>query len=136
MELINSELLVYLLELAENNPRLRQNHDLRTSVDDGGQRMLNAMMPGTKVPIHRHPMSNENVLVLCGKLIEIFYTEDGCETERCLLDSSVGKFGCVIPAGVWHSVEILKPTVIYEAKDGRYGQDGSESLDDYKANKV
>ena len=126
---INKVLLDNLFEQAKENPRLRQNLDLRTSSADTSQRMLNALLPGTVVPIHRHPMSTENVLLLCGKLVEVLYDADGNETERIFLDSSVGNYGCVVPQGVWHSVEVLEPSVIYEAKDGRYGEDGSETFD-------
>ena len=118
-----------MFEQAKENPRLRQNLDLRTSSADTSQRMLIALLPGTVVPIHRHPMSTENVLLLCGKLVEVLYDADGNETERIFLDSSVGCYGCVVPQGVWHSVEVLEPSVIYEAKDGRYGEDGSETFD-------
>ena len=97
--------------------------------DDNGQRMLNAMMPGTVVPIHRHPNSNESVIILCGKLIEITYDDNGNETERIHLDPSLGNFGCVVPAGAWHTVEVLEPSVIFEAKDGKYGEDGSEAVE-------
>ncbi len=130
---INKVLLDNLFEQAKGNPRLRQNLDLRTSSADTSQRMLNALLPGTVVPIHRHPMSTENVLILCGKLVEILYDADGNETERILLDTSVGCYGCVVPQGVWHSVEVLEPSVIYEAKDGKYGEDGSDSFDAFKA---
>ena len=129
---INKELLDNLFEQAKENPRLRQNLDLRTSSADTSQRMLNALLPGTVVPIHRHPMSTENVLLLCGKLVEVLYDADGNETERILLDPSVGCYGCVVPQGVWHSVEVLEPSVIYEAKDGKYGEDGSETFDAFK----
>ena len=129
---INKELLDNLFEQAKENPRLRQNLDLRTSSADNSQRMLNALLPGTVVPIHRHPMSTENVLLLCGKLVEVLYDADGNETERILLDTSVGCYGCVVPQGVWHSVEVLEPSVIYEAKDGKYGEDGSETFDAFK----
>lgn len=98
--------------------------------------MLNALMPGTDVPIHRHPNSNETVLLICGKLIEILYDEDNNETGRILLAPTVGSFGCVVPVGAWHTVEVLEPSVIYEAKDGRFGEDGSETLDEYLARKV
>lgn len=141
-----------LLSEAAENPRLRQNYDLRTSSDDNSQRMLNALLPGTVVPIHRHPNSTENVLLLHGKLVEVLYEEerpgegigsgDGIdqkqdmaigrrlhETARIVLDPSSGNYGCVVPACVWHTVEILEPSVIYEAKDGKYGEDGSEVLD-------
>ena len=130
---INKNLISELFDKALTNPRLRQNYDLRTSPDDGGQRMLNALMPGTQVPIHRHPNSNENVLLICGKLIEIVYDNDSNEVERIHLDPSVGNFGCVVPAGAWHIVEVLEPSIIYEVKDGKYGEDGTETFDEYRA---
>ena len=130
---INKDFLGKLFEQAVENPRLRQNFDLRTSSADNSQRMLNALLPGTVVPVHRHPHSNENVILLCGKLVEVFCDDDGNETERIPLDPVVGNYGCVVPPGVWHTVEVLEPSVIYEAKDGKYGEDGSETLDDFKA---
>ena len=133
---INKDFLGKLFEQAVENPRLRQNFDLRTSSADNSQRMLNALLPGTVVPVHRHPHSNENVILLCGKLVEVFCDDDGNETERIPLEPVVGNYGCVVPPGVWHTVEVLEPSVIYEAKDGRYGEDGSETLDDFKAKKT
>ena len=148
---IDKQLIRELLDKAVVSERKRMNFDLRTSPDDGGQRMLNALMPGTVVPIHRHPMSNESVICLSGKLVEIIYEEDIAkdfpkgmdaqdvpsgkrfkESARYMLDSSVGNFGCVVPAGAWHTVEVLEPSVIFEAKDGKYGEDGSETLADYE----
>lgn len=142
---IDNKFISKLLSEAAENPRLRQNYDLRTSSDDNSQRMLNALLPGTVVPIHRHPHSTENVLLLHGKLVEVFYEEeragDGIEqkqdmaigrrfheTARIVLDPSSGNYGCVVPAGTWHTVEVLEPSVIYEAKDGKYGEDGSEAV--------
>ena len=153
----NKVFLGKLFEKATMNPRLRQSFDLRTSSADNSQRMLKALLPGTVVPIHRHPNSTENVLLLCGKLVEIIYEEVNPflsslkkedtssfdrgmdvmnvtnerrfrEVERIHLDPTVGNYGCVIPKGAWHSVEVLEPSVIYEAKDGKYGEDGSEAL--------
>ena len=149
---INKDLLDELLAKAVTSERKRMNYDLRTSPDDGGQRMLNALMPGTVVPIHRHPHSNETVICLSGKLVEVIYEEDDIakdfpmgmdaqdvpsgkrfkESARYMLDPSVGNFGCVVPTGAWHTVEVLEPSVIFEAKDGKYGQDGSETLADYE----
>ena len=148
---IDKNLIRELYDKAMVNPRLRQNMDLRNSPDDGGLRMLNALMPGTVVPIHRHPMSNETVICLSGKLVEVIYEEDDFtkdfpmgmdsqdvpsgrrfkESARYMLDPSLGNFGCVVPAGAWHTVEVLEPSVIFEAKDGKYGEDRSESLADY-----
>ena len=130
---LNKDFLDKLFEQAKGNPRLRQNFDLRTSTNDNSQRMLNALLPGTVVPIHRHPQSTENVLLLCGKLVEVIYDERGDEKERILLDPTVGNYGCVVPQGAWHTVEVLETSVIYEAKDGRYGEDGSETFDAFKA---
>lgn len=115
---INKDLLGKLFEQAVVNPRLRQNLDLRTSANDNSQRMLNALLPGTVVPIHRHPQSTENVFLLCGKIVEVIYDESGNEKERIHLDSTVGNYGCVVPQGAWHTVEVLEPSVIYEARMG------------------
>ena len=130
---INKDFLSKLFEQAVVNPRLRQNLDLRTSANDNSQRMLNALLPGTVVPIHRHPQSTENVFLLCGNIVEVIYDENGKEIERIHLDPTVGNYGCVVPQGAWHTVEVLEPSVIYEAKDGKYGEDGSETFDALKA---
>ena len=130
---INKEFLGKLFEKAVENPRLRQNYDLRTSSADNSQRMLNALLPGTVVPIHRHPQSTENVFLLCGKIVEVICDENGNEKERIHLDPTVGNYGCVVPQGAWHTVEVLEPSVIYEAKDGKYGEDGSDTFDAFKA---
>ena len=154
---IDKQLIQQLLDQSVVNPRLRQSCDLRTEATDielehkdNSQRILNALMPGTKVPIHRHPMSNETVICLSGKLVEVIYEEEDIasdfpmgmdvqdvpsgkrfkESARYMLDPSLGNFGCVVPAGAWHTVEVLEPSVIFEAKDGKYGEDGSETLAD------
>lgn len=140
---INKEFLESLLSQAKDNPRLRLNYDLRTSVDDQSQRMLNALLPGTEVAIHRHPNSSESVVCLCGRMDVVVYDEvvtyvqDGedkkqkvsyNETERISLAPVEGKFGCSIPKGAWHTVEVFEPSVIFEAKDRAYGEDGSEMV--------
>ena len=125
---VSKEFLEGLLKQAVDNPRKRVNYDMRTSPEDGSQRMLNAMQPGTEVAIHRHPNSNENVILITGKMYEILYeVVDGqlVETERLYLCPAEGKYGCQVPKGVWHTVEVIEPSVIYEAKDGKYGEDGS-----------
>ena len=130
---INKDFLGKLFEQAVVNPRLRQNLDLRTSGNDNSQHMLNALLPGTIVPIHRHPQSTENVFLLCGKIVEVICDENGKEKERIHLDPTVGNYGCVVPQGAWHTVEVLEPSVIYEAKNGKYGEDGSDTFDAFKA---
>lgn len=143
---INKELLDTLFTKAKDDPRLRQNYDLRTSVDDQSQRMLNALMPSTKVAIHRHPDSSESVICLCGRMDVVIYKEvvayvqNGEETtsqvsyneiDRVLLCPAEGIFGCSIPKGAWHTVEVFEPSVIFEAKDRAYGEDGSEVANIY-----
>ena len=125
---LDKELINRLLDEAKGVERKRMNFDLRSSADENSQRMLNALLPGTVVPIHRHPASNENVILLLGKLDEVIYDAEGNEVERIRLDLSEGKFGCVIPVGVWHTVDVIEPSVIYESKDGAFGKDGSEQF--------
>ena len=129
----DKDFLDKLFEQATMSPKLRQCFDLRTSEADTSQRMLIALLPGTVVPIHRHPQSTENVFLLCGKIVEVICDENGNEIERIHLDPTVGNYGCVVPQGAWHTVEVLEPSVIYEAKDGKYGEDGSETFDAFKA---
>ena len=78
------------------------------------------------MPIHRHPNSNESIILISGRAVELFYDAEGREVSRCLLDREQGSFGVVVPAGDWHTIQALEPTVIFEVKDGRYGEDGSE----------
>ena len=117
---IDKTLISNLLAQAASNPRLRQNYDLRSSEADGSQRMLNALQPRTVVPVHRLRRCNESIVLLCGKAEEIFYDGEGRETERLLMDPEAGSYGCVVPAGSWHKIVTLEPTVIMEVKDGRY----------------
>ena len=128
---INKELLNKLFEQAKVNPRLRQGFDLRTSPSDTSQRMLNALLPGTVVPIHRHEDTTETVICLCGKLDEVIYEEMDSqlssltgsrfrEIERIHLCPAQAQYGCQAPKGAWHTVEVIKPSVIFEAKDGKY----------------
>ncbi len=134
MKSIDKSFLDELLAQAGKNPRLRQNYDMRTTSEDHSQRMLNALLPGTCVPIHRHPHSTETVLLLNGRAEEIIYEEVKSgesgrkfrEIERYLMDPKAGQFGCVVPAGAWHTILALESSVIFEAKDGKYGEDESE----------
>lgn len=143
---INEKMLETLFAEAKENLRLRQNFDLRTSSADTSQRMLNALLPGTVVPIHRHEDTTETVICLCGKLDEVIYEEvvsyeNGAEelpqsmdaqdvarkveyreVQRIHLNPAEAKYGCQIPKGAWHTVEVIEPSVIFEAKDGAYQQ--------------
>lgn len=141
----DKDFLGKLFEQAVENPRLRQNYDLRTSTTDTSQRMLNALLPGTVVPIHRHEDTTETVVCLCGRLDEVIYEEvmsyenaaidampmgmdaqnvtrkgEYREVQRIRLCPTEAKYGCQIPKGAWHTVEVIEPSVIFEAKDGAY----------------
>lgn len=117
-----------LLAQAKENPRLRTSYDLRNSPEDESQRMLNALIPGTEVAIHRHPNSTEDVFCLSGCIEEIFYDDQGNEIDCIILCPHDGRMGCTVPKGVWHTVFVYEPSVIYEVKAGQYGKDGSELL--------
>lgn len=121
---IDKLLIERLFEQAKESPRLRMNYDLRTSSADTSQRMLNALLPGTEVAIHRHEETAETVVCLCGRLEEMIYVEkeDGTfqEVSRHLLCPSEGLYGIQIPAGAWHTIRVLEPSVIFEAKDGAF----------------
>ena len=118
---ITDKELSALTEVARNTPRLRMNQDLRTSANDSSQRMLNALEPGTVLPIHRHKNTSETMVIVKGALIERFYDDKGNITEEHRMKPD-GKYPIVqIPAGQWHSLEVLESgTVIFEAKDGAY----------------
>ncbi len=124
---IDKSLLDNLLAQAASNPRLRQSCDLRTSPEDSSQRVLNALLPGTTISIHRHTKSTETFVILRGKLEEIFY-EEGRETSRILLEAGGDVQGLCIPLGQWHTVNVLEPTVILECKDGKYEPLATEDM--------
>lgn len=126
---LDKELLNSLFEQARNSPRLRQNLDLRTSSEDSSQRMLNALLAGTEVAVHKHPNFSENRVCLCGRMDVILCDSEGKETERLHVCPAEGNYGCVLPADTWHTVEVLEPSVIYEGKDGKYGENQSVSLE-------
>lgn len=118
---IDEKFLDSLSEQARNNPRLRQSFDLRTTPNDGSQRMLNALEPGTVMPIHRHRNSSETVVLLRGSFRELFYDDDGSLTEDVLVKDGGTNKVLQVEKGRWHSLECLEPgTVIFEAKDGAY----------------
>ena len=92
--IIDQQILDDLSAQAKASPRLRMNMDLRNSPSDGSQRMLNALEPGTVMPIHRHRTSSETVVIIRGKIQWVFYDDDGNETERVTLDAN-GELRCL-----------------------------------------
>lgn len=126
---INQALMDELTAQAKASPRLRMNHDLRNSPEDKSQRMLNALEPGTLLPIHRHMKSSETVVCLRGHLREIYYSDSGEVTEVIDLAPNSDCVAINIPLGQWHSVEVLESgTIIMETKDGAYEPMGDEDM--------
>ena len=125
---IDKNFLDALAAQAKSNPRLRMSYDMRTTPEDQSQRMLNALEPGTVLPIHRHRASSETVVLLRGRMDEMFYDDEGVETQRIHLDASQGVYALTVPIGVWHSIEVLEPSVIFEAKDGAYAPLSPEDM--------
>ena len=117
--LIDNKLMDELQARAKESARLRMNMDLRNSAEDGSQRMLNAIEPGTVLPIHRHRTSNETVVCVRGHFEERFYDDSGALTD--VVDMVPGGAVLNIPAGQWHTIKSLESgTVLLECKDGAY----------------
>lgn len=118
---IDNALLDRLTEEAKASPRKRMNYDLRTSAEDSSQRMLNALEPGTEVPIHRHMKSTETVVMLRGRAIQYIYNDAGEVIDRIALEAGGPCSMMSVEVGQWHRLESLETgTVIFEAKDGKY----------------
>ena len=119
---ITQALLDSLTEQAKASPRLRMNYDLRNSESDQSQRMLNAIEPGSPLPVHRHQKSSETVVCLRGRLVEEFYDDLGRMCEEAIELSPNGPVVALnIPIGQWHTVHALESgTVIMGVKDGPY----------------
>ncbi len=117
---INNIILDELTFKAKESPRSRMNLDLRNGPEDQSQRMLNALEPGTVMPIHRHHGSTESVVILRGKIQWIFYDDNGKESERVTLDADSEPRMINVEKDRWHSLECLESAVIYESKDGAY----------------
>ena len=118
---VDTNLLDALTAQAKASPRLRMNFDLRNSPNDQSQRMLNALEPGTVMPIHRHRHSSETVVVLRGKVKWVYYNDQKEITDTFIVAPGSDLVGLSVPMGQWHSLECLETgTVIFESKDGAF----------------
>lgn len=119
--IIDEKLLDEVTARAKASERLRMNFNLHETLDAKAQRLLNALEPGTILPIHRHPHTAETYVLLRGRIDVMFYDDWGVETQRFSLDPLAGNYGVQIPKGQWHTLEVLRSgTVILEVKDGPY----------------
>lgn len=127
--IINKELLDTLTAQAKASPRLRQNYDLRDSSNDESQRMLNAIEPGTVIPVHRHTMTSEEVIVLRGKAQEVFFDEQGKEIDSWSLIPGGDVPAIHVPIGQYHTCRSMESgTVIMEFKNTKYDPQGTEEF--------
>jgi cupin fold WbuC family metalloprotein len=121
MEKINKELLDSVSERAKVAPRLRMNYNFHKSLDEKCHRFLNAVEPGTIVPIHKHPTKDETFVILRGKVKVTTHSDDGAVIDSVLLCPDNGQYGVNIPKGVWHTLESLEAgSVIFECKEGPF----------------
>jgi cupin fold WbuC family metalloprotein len=121
MEKINKELLDSVSEKAKVSPRLRMNYNFHLSLDEKCHRFLNAVEPGTIVPIHKHPTKDETFVILRGKVKVTTHSDDGAVIDSVLLCPDNGQYGVNIPKGVWHTLESLEAgSVIFECKEGPF----------------
>ena len=126
---LDISLLDTLTAQGKVNPRLRQAYDLKTTPEDHSQRILNAMEPGTIIPIHRHRGSTETVVMLRGKLRQNFYDDAGHLTESFIVAPNSDIMGFSVELGRWHNSESLAyGTGILECKDGKYEPLGEEDI--------
>jgi cupin fold WbuC family metalloprotein len=121
MQLINNQLLDGVTSQAQSSPRLRKNYNFHETLEAKSQRLLNALEPGTILPIHRHTHTSETYVLLRGKIKVLFYNDKKEVIEEAILDPLEGNFGVNIPKGQWHTLEVIeKGSVIFECKDGPY----------------
>ena len=117
----DEEFLEALSTRAASSPRLRAHFDLRDSDEDGSMRMLNALEPGTVVPVHRHLGTSEDVVCIRGCVEEVLFDDGGREVERWRLSPSSGVMACHVPKRQYHTcVSLESGSVILEFKNGRY----------------
>jgi len=127
---IDKKILDELTSKAKENPRLRFNLDMRNSADDQSQRMLNAIEPGSPLPIHRHKYTSETIVCVRGRVVEEFYDElERICTESIELSPGGPNVAINVPAGQWHTVRALESgSVLLEMKDGKYEPLGPEDI--------
>ena len=121
MKVIDKQVLDEVSRQAKESPRQRMNYNFHLSLEDKCHRMLNAIEPGTEIPIHRHPDKDESFVVLRGKVRSTTYNDDGSVIESVVLCQEEGLYGVDIPKGVWHKLESLESgSVVFECKEGPF----------------
>ena len=121
MRLIDDMLINRITEEAKASPRLRMNYNFHQSLEDKCHRFLNALEPGTIVPIHHHKTKDETFILLKGRVRVLTYNDEGNVLESIELCQENGRYGVDIPKNTWHSLECLEPgSCIFEVKEGPF----------------
>ena len=129
MKVIDLTLLDKVSSEAKESPRLRMNYNFHQSLDDKCHRFLNAVEPGTVVPIHKHPTKDESFVILQGKVRVTTHNDDGSIIEEVVLSQESGNYGVDIPKNVWHKLESLESgSVIFECKEGPFVPHDAEGI--------
>ena len=129
MKIIDEQLLNEVGTQAKESPRLRMNYNFHQSLDELCHRFINAVEPGTEVPIHRHPTKDETFVILRGKVRVTTHRDDGSIIEDVVLCAEEGRYGVNIPKGVWHNLESLETnSVFFECKEGPYSLEDQEVM--------
>ena len=129
MKIIDVQLLNEVGAQAKESPRLRMNYNFHQSLDELCHRFINAVEPGTEVPIHRHPTKDESFVILRGKVRVTTHNDDGSIIEDVVLSQESGNYGVDIPKNVWHKLESLEPgSVIFECKEGPFVPHDAEGI--------
>ena len=125
---IDKELLDKVTEQAKASPRLRMNYNFHQSLDEKCHRFLNAVEPGADIPIHHHPTKEESFILLRGIVRLTTYNDEGTIIEDIILDPLQGRYGVNIGKNVWHTIEALESSVIFECKEGPFVQHEVEGV--------
>ena len=120
MEIIDEKLIEKVTEEAKASPRLRKNYNFHKSLSEKCHRFLNALEPGTQIPVHHHPTKDETVIILKGKVRVTTYNDDGEVIQSCVISQEDGVYGVDIPKNTWHGVECLEPSILFECKEGPF----------------
>lgn len=120
MKIIDEKLIEKVTDEARKSPSLRMNYNFHKSLAEKCHRFLNALEPGTQIPVHHHPTKDETVVILKGKVRVTTYDDDGEVTQSCIISQEDGIYGVDIPKDTWHGVECLEPSILFECKEGPF----------------
>ena len=120
MKIIDEQLINGVMDEARKSPRLRMNYNFHQSLSDKCHRFINALEPGTLIPVHHHPDKDETFVILRGKVRVSTYNDDGEVLESFVISHEDGRYGADIPKNVWHGVECLEPSILLECKAGPF----------------